>query len=294
MAKTTSSSKAADWVTDRMLRAMIAALRRRPYAERIARFGRITAKAIGPLSGYTKRAENNLARIYPEMSATERRALADAVCDNFGRSFMEFQSFREFTDHAAALPPVGPGLPVLAEAAAAKRPVILAGAHFGNPEAPRHALSALGYEIGSLYRPMTNPYFNELYVGALESLGAPCFAQGRQGTMAFVKHLKRGGMATLYFDVSAGHERLPFLGHKAKTAISLAEIALRVDAIVIPVFGIRQDDGVSFQIEVEAPIPHTTPVEMILALNARLEAQIARHPSQWFWVHRRWKDGGQP
>lgn len=287
------NSKAVDWITDRALRVLIASLMLRPYPVRVARLGRITARMIGPLAGYTRRAEENLAMIYPEMTAGERENLAERVVENFGRSFMEFQCYREFTAHAAALPPTGHGLMHLEKAAAEKKPVIFAGAHFGNPEAPRHALTAMGYRIGSLYRPMSNPYFNELYVGALESLGAPCFMQGRQGTMGFVRHLMGGGMAALYFDVAAGGTRLPFLGHPAKTALSLAEIALRVDALVIPYFGIRQPDGLSFKIEVEAPIAHSTPHEMMLALNARLEAQIARHPEQWFWVHRRWKGGVQ-
>ncbi len=284
-----SASKALDWLTDRALRTVIATLLRRPYAKRVPALGTFTAKVIGPLSGYTERADANLAMIYPDMPEPARRKMASAVVENFGRSFMEFQCYREFTAYAAAIPPTGEGLAHLEEAAAQGRPVIFAGAHFGNPEAPRHALTAMGYQIGSLYRPMSNPYFNELYVGALESLGAPCFRQGRQGTMAFVRHLKRGGMAALYFDVAASETWLPFLGRPAKTALSLGEIALRTDALVIPYFGIRQPDGLSFQIEVEAPIPHSTPEEMLKELNTRLEAQIARNPAQWFWVHRRWK-----
>ena len=289
MAKQTP--KIFDWLFDRALRALIKRLLRQPYEARVPRLGRITARVIGPLSGYNKRADANLAMIYPDMPAPERSAMADAVIDNFGRSFMEFQCYSEFTANASSLPPTGPGLAHLEDAAATGKPVIFAGAHFGNPEAPRHALTAMGYQIGSLYRPMSNPYFNELYVSALESLGAPCFRQGRQGTMAFVRHLKRGGMAALYFDVAAVGTRLPFLGHPAKTALSLGEIAMRTDALVIPYFGIRQPDGLTFRIEVEEPIPHSNPEDMLRLLNERLEAQIARNPSQWFWVHRRWKGG---
>jgi KDO2-lipid IV(A) lauroyltransferase len=251
--------------------------------------GRLFQSFLGPLTGYTDRAERNLALIYPQMPADQRRAMAKAICDNVGRTFMEFYSYTEFTAHVEKLSPTGAGLAHIAAAKEQGQPVIFAATHFGNPEAARHGLTAMGYKIGSLYRPMSNPYFNELYVGALESLGAPCFQQGSQGTMAFVRHLKRGGMAALYFDVAAGEARLPFMGHPAKTATSLGEIAIRTKALVIPYFGIRQPDGLTFQIEVEEPVPHTTPEEMMLALNARLEAQIARNPEQWFWVHRRWK-----
>ena len=282
-------SKAGDWITDRALRVLIGRLQKLPYDQRVPRLGEITKRYIGPWSGYTKRTIANLTRVYPDMDTAARQQLADAVLENFGRTFMEFQSSGEFTRNAATHPPTGDGLTHLEQAAADKRPVIFAGAHFGNPEAPRHALTMQGYKIGSLYRPMSNAYFNSLYVGALEQLGAPCFQQGRQGTMGFVKHLRRGGMAALYFDVAAGQTLIPFLGHPAKTALSLAEIATRIDALVIPYFGIRQPDGLTFRIEVESPIDHGDHFEMLLALNKRLEAQIARNPDQWFWVHRRWK-----
>ena len=110
--------------------------------------------------------------------------------------------------------------------------------------------------------------------------------------MGFVRHLRGGGMGPLLYDVSAPGPILPFLGHPAQTSLSAAEIALKIDAVMIPYFGIRQVDGLSFEVEVEAPIAHDTPENMLLAMNARLEAQIARNPSQWFWVHRRWKNGG--
>ena len=282
-----------DWATDRVLRLMISRLLRLPYAERVPRFGQITRRYIGPLFGYTRRTVDNLAMIYPEMPKARREEIAAGVLDNFGRTIMEFQSTDQLTAYAAANPPTGAGLEVVAQAASEGRPVIFASAHFGNPEAARHALTAQGYQVGVLYRPLTNSYFNQLHAAAMESLGAPTFEQGRQGTMGFVRHLKRGGMALLYFDVAAGRTRLPFLGRPAKTATSLAEIAVRTDALVVPVFGIRQPDGLSFQVEIEAPVPHGPPEEMMLALNQRLEAQIARNPEQWFWVHRRWK-GGKP
>ena len=108
-------------------------------------------------------------------------------------------------------------------------------------------------------------------------------------SMGFVRHLRSGGLGTLLYDVSAPGARLPFLGHPARTSLSAAEIALKLDAVMIPYFGIRRADGLSFEVEVESPIISSTPENMLLEMNARLAAQIARNPAQWFWVHRRWK-----
>ena len=109
--------------------------------------------------------------------------------------------------------------------------------------------------------------------------------------MAFARHIGRGGLGTLQFDVNndRGHP-IPFLGKPALTALSAAEIALKMNAIMIPYFGIRQADGLNFDVEVEEPIAHSNPETMTAEATQRLEAQIKRQPEQWFWIHRRWKN----
>jgi KDO2-lipid IV(A) lauroyltransferase len=59
--------------------------------------------------------------------------------------------------------------------------------------------------------------------------------------------------------------------------------------LLVPVYGIRQADGLHFDLLIEAPIPHTDPVTMTQALNDSLATQVRLRPEQWFWVHRRWR-----
>lgn len=70
-----------------------------------------------------------------------------------------------------------------------------------------------------------------------------------------------------------------------------AELALKFDALLVPVWGIRRSNGLDFDVHVEAPIPPGDPVEMTREFNARLEAQVRQNMDQWFWIHLRWKDG---
>lgn len=286
---TATEGNRTDWLADRALRGLIGTLMRLPYETRIPMMGTALRRAIGPLTGYRKRAEENLALIYPDMGVSDRRKLAGACCDNFGRTIIENYSWQEFGRKLQDTKATGTGMEALSEAVQSQRPVIFVTAHFGNHEAPRQVLSAMGHTIGGLYRPMQNAYFNDHYAKTMTSWGGPVFEQGRRGTMGFVRHLRGGGLGTLLYDVSAPGVRLPFLGRPARTSLSAAEIALKLDAIVIPYFGIRQSDGLSFQVEVEAPIQPASSQDMLLEMNARLEAQIARNPAQWFWVHRRWK-----
>lgn len=284
---------AGDWMADRALRGLIGGLLRLPYETRVRMMGSAMRRTIGPLTGYRKRAEANLAMIYPDMPAHERRSLASACCDNFGRTVIENYSWQAFGAQLADTKAEGPGVAALAEALSDKRPILFVTGHFGNHEAPRHVLTAMGHEIGGLYRPMQNAYFNAHYAKTMTSWGGPVFAQGARGTMGFVRHLRGGGLGTLLYDVSAKGQMIPFLGKPARTSLAAAEIAQRIDAVVIPYFGIRQPDGLSFRVEVEAPITPAAPREMLVEMNSRLEAQIARNPAQWFWVHRRWKAPGK-
>ena len=137
---------------------------------------------------------------------------------------------------------------------------------------------------------MRNRYFNSHYVRTMEAFGGPVFPQGRSGTAGFVRHLKAGGLLVLLFDQSAKGAQIDFLGKPARTALSAAELALRYDAVLIPFYATRAADGLSFSVELEAPIPPSTAIDMTIALTRSLEARIKSDPGQWFWIHRRWPE----
>ena len=261
-----------------------------PYRLRVWFLGWLMRRVIGPLAGYRARALDNLAAIWPDLPEAERRALADQSLDNAGRTVIENYSTADFTARAAKLVPEGPGFAALEAARAAGRPAILVSGHFGNYEAARAALVARGFQIGGLYRNLSNPYFNEHYVRTMQAFGGPVFPQGRAGTAGFVRHLRAGGQLVLLFDqdVPSG-ELIPFLGRPARTALSAAELALRLGADLIPFFATRQPDGLSFRIELDAPVPPSDPLTMTQAITASLEQRVRAHPGQWFWIHKRWK-----
>jgi len=278
-----------DWIADKALRGLIGALRLLPYAGRVRFMGWLMRRVVGPLAGYRARARGNLAETFPDWPEARRRTVADAALDNFGRTVIENYSGAEMAARLAGTTPEGEGLAALAQARAEGRPVIFVTGHFGNYEAPRHLLTARGYDIGAIYRAMGNTYFNDHYVRTLEQVSGPVFERGR-GTAGFVRHLRGGGMAVILFDVhDTNGVPVDFLGRPAMTTTSPADLALRYGAVVIPYFGIRRPDGLGFDIRVEAPIPSGDPVAMMRAMTERLEARIAEHPGQWFWVHRRWK-----
>ena len=284
------SRRAGHYLTNAFIVGLIRLALVLPYKARIAFVGWVVQHVIGPVAGYRARALDNLAMIWPQMPQERRAEIASKCLNNVGRSFIENYSARDFPKRMAKNTPTGAGVAALEKAAEQGKPVILVTGHYGNYEAMRACLVARGYDIGGLYRNMKNPYFNAHYVQTMEAFGGPVFPQGRRGTAGFVRHLKDGGQLVLLFDQHVfGAPALDFLGQPANTALSAAELALRYDALLIPFYGIRQADGVSFDTVLEAPVPHSDAVTMTQALNDSLTARVKTDPEQWFWVHRRWR-----
>lgn len=280
------------WLQDRFLRGLIGGLMWLPYRWRVPLCGWAVAHVVAPLAGYRKRIRDNLAHVLPDLPKTEVERIVRTVPDNVGRTVIEIYSGPEFIAHAVSHPLTGAGVAALEAAHAAGRPVILVTGHFGNYDASRAALIARGYRVGGLYMPMTNAHFNAHYVKAISRIGTPLFPRGKKGLAEMVRHLRGGGMLGMVIDQNMGHGApLTFFGKTALTALSAAELALKYDALLVPTYGIRGPDGLSFTIVVEEPIPPGPPEAMTQALNDSLEALVRQHLDQWFWIHRRWKGG---
>jgi len=283
-------TRAGHFATNLAARGFIGAALALPYRWRVPFMGVMVSRIIGPAAGFMRRASEHVAFILPHLPPAEHRRIARASLDNAGRTLIENYSHTALLDRQKGAGISGPGLAAMKEADARKRPVILVTGHFGNYEALRAALVGRGFAVGGLYRDMANPYFNAHYVRTMQAFGGPVFAQGRKGTTGFVRHLRAGGQLVLLFDQHVFDAPvLDFLGHPAHTAVSAAELALRYDALLIPFYGIRRDDGLGFDCVMEAPIARSDAVTMTQAMNDSIGARIRAHPEQWLWVARRWR-----
>lgn len=272
------------------LQALFAVAFRLGYRRRLALAGWLNAQVMCPLAGQRPKMRRNLRHAFPDMPEAEIRRLLRAVPDSMARTFMEIFSGEEFRAIAAAARIEGAeGMAALDAAHRAGRPVILVSGHFGNYDVPRAVFLGRGFRMGGLYRPMDNALFNDRYVAAIRAIGEPLFPRSRRGMAEMVRFLRSGGMVGLLIDQR--HKQgapLDFFGREAHTPLSAAEMALKYDALLVPVYGVRQADGVHFDLVVEPPVARGTAEEMTQALNDSLEAQVSRHPEQWLWMHDRW------
>lgn len=280
-----------DRLTNGVFLGLMGLARLLPYERRIPAIGWFFSRVIAPVAGWRQRIRDNLAMARPDLDGAEVEALVRAVPDNAGRSLAEIYSGDEFTARIRERGVIeGPGLVALEQAFESQRPVILACAHFGNYDAMRAMLVARGWPVGALYRPMNNEAFNRHYVPAITAIAEPLFPRGRAGLAAMIRFLKGGGWLALGFDQYDRHAtELRFFDLPTRTVLTPADLALRHDALLVPINGIRRQNGLDFRIHIGDPIEHGEPRDMMQALNDGLEMLIRRHMEQWFWIHRRWK-----
>ena len=261
-----------------------------PYRSRIHTGSLIFRIFISPLTGNKKRIENNLNFVMPNLLENEKSELAARCLNNIGMTMFELLSPKEFKLAGQRAKVLGPGIALLERARDESKPVILISGHFGNYDVIRANLISKGYELGALYRPMNNPYFNATYLKSISNIGVPLFARGNSGMAEMMKFLRHGKSIALLIDQHMSNgEPLKFFGKTAFTATSAAKMALKYDAILMPFFVLRKGRTSDFDLHFEAPIEHSNPIKMTQDFNDRLEARVKENPDQWLWTHKRWK-----
>ncbi|MCY4300119.1 MAG: lysophospholipid acyltransferase family protein [Aestuariivita sp.] len=274
-----------------LFQGLIGGLRFLPYPLRIATFGRITQHVIAPLAGWRSRIKDNLHYIFPDISEQETSRIISKTTNNIGRFCIEIFSPRELKEKASEPIFEGPGLEHINRAKRDGQAVIVVSGHFGNYDILRSGLIDRGFDTGALYRPMNNDSFNRLYERTINKIGNPLFRRDRKGLMSMIRHIRAGNVVAILIDqhMNSG-ATLTFFGKPASTSVSVAQLALKYDTLLIPAYAIRQENGLDFRVSLEEPILHSTAEEMTQEINDSLENQIRKNIDQWLWIHRRWKD----
>ncbi len=259
------------------------ALRRRMF---VATFARVFA----PLMGWPKRIGTHLGFAMPEIPAAQHDQISRQTCRNLGATLFEIFTPAYTRRLAQQAQITGPGAEVITRAITDKTPVILVSGHFGNYDIIRSKMITNGVDLGGLYRPLNNEWLNKTYVRAISQTGTPLFSRDKAGFTDMIKHIKGGGSVALLIDQHMD-KGLPvtFFGKTAYTSGSAAQLALKHNRPLIPIYAIRRSNGKDFTIWVDTPIPASDPTTMTQALNDSLEHVVRKHIDQWAWPHRRWK-----
>jgi Kdo2-lipid IVA lauroyltransferase/acyltransferase len=279
-----------NFLIDLPIRALFGLFALLPYRMGLRFAGFVAARILAPLFGINRRIHANLAHVWPDYPSAKIPPLCREVSANSARLMVESFNIGGFLRHARRSTLSGPGKDALLNALENGRPVVLVSGHFGNYQALRVLLRDLGHDIAAIYRPMNNAFTNRRYIDNMNRIARPNFPRGMKGTKGLLTHLRKGGAIALLNDqASYEGELLEFLGKPALTMTSAAEFALKYQALLVPYYGIRQENGVDFDVVIEPAIGHGNARAMTQTLNDSLEKRVRATPGQWFWMHRRWK-----
>ena len=264
--------------------------------KRAANFGAKLTKFIGKKLSVNKLAYSNIAKALPELSKDEKDQVLDDMWDNLGRIGGEFIHISkvEVSDMGSILETSEETKRTIEELKSQNKGGIIFSAHTGNWEVGPKFFQYFGLRVASLYRPLNNPYVENV---TAKMRGVELIPKSASGTRKIIDVIKKGGFVIIMADqkVSEG-EPVKFFHDEAITTTSIARIALKYDIPLIPARSIRIGKEFKFRVEAQNPLIFEKTHDLnkdVLSLtrkiNCKLEDWIREYPAQWFWVHNRWK-----
>lgn len=261
---------------------------------------RALGKMVGTAFFYARRryrrvAIKNLAAVYGEdLTRRERAAMARAVFRHFGEMAAEFIKLPLLDSKLVRDLSAVSGEENLRAAFQAGKGVLLITGHYGNWEFLARWLTLEGYSLNVVARRANDPEADRLLTDTREGSGAQVLSRGNSAR-AVLQCLKRNEIVALLPDQNAADVFVPFLGRKTGTVDGPAVIHLKTGAPLLFSWCTRTPED-RFQIEFEPPVvvPATgdraEDIRCVMTLiNSRLEARIRAFPTQWLWLHDRWK-----
>ncbi len=276
-------------------------LSRIPYRA-LMTLGRGLGWLIARIPGARRRtAERNIERCFPDLAAAERAQLLEQNLLDVGLMLVEFALAWMGSHRAIARVPLTiEGIEHIEAATARGQGVLLTGAHFSHLElAGRLLVERGGVELAGMYREHGDAAFEWAIRRARQHYAATMF--NKNEVRACVRYMKSGGRIWYAPDQDMrGKDSVfvPFFGISASTLTATHHLARLSGACVIPFFHRRLPGG-GYALRLEAPLtdfPGDDVTVDTARINAMIERMVREAPSQYLWIHRRFKSrpSGEP
>jgi KDO2-lipid IV(A) lauroyltransferase len=243
-------------------------------------------------------AVDNVGIAFPELPLPERVSIARSSLVSMGNTLIEYFTFPFLTRERLLESFEIEGESHLKEALEKKKGVIVMTLHLGNGDLAIAGLSRLGYQVNLISKEFKARWLNELWFGMRRKHGTR-FIAPEKSSFEILRALKRNEFVVFVLDQFMGPPigvRVNFFGRETGAAMGCALMADRTHAPVIPAYTYRRDDGRHVMV-FDAPIPyldHGLREKNIAAMTQiytdKIEAIVRKHPGQWMWIHRRWKE----
>ena len=278
---------------------VIATIGRMPLSWRygISRFMSDRVYDWGPRIG--KNVRSNMRHVLgPDATDEEVDRMARKCARNTGRYYadvvgMHRMDVKKFYENDLVIE----GLDYIRDAQAAGHGVVLASAHYANPEFALQGIAAAGMRAFALVEPLEPPELGRLMRGLRTVHGH----QLEPVSFGAIKHavdwLRHAGLVAILIDRDIQNRgiELEFCGAPARFPTGAVDLALRTNSVLLAGW-VRREEGYKIHVTVTPlPLIVTGNRDEDLRLNtARLLASFEQHlkkdPGQWSVLDRIWKD----
>ena len=247
-------------------------------------------KRLGPLFKSKSIIEKNLTNFNSNLTNEQRENIISSMWENYGITFIEYiflSLFKEKNDLVEVT------RSDILNKISSNKPVVFVSGHFSNFELMSMEITKRKVKLATIYRPLNNFFLNPLmeYIRK-KYVCKNQIKKGIGGVKESIQYIKAGYSIALMIDqrVSEG-ERLNFFNQPALTTTLPAQLALKFELPIIPVFVERRENG-TYKIEFYDEIiskNFKNKINLTQKLNSILEEMIKKNPNEWIWTHNRWK-----
>jgi KDO2-lipid IV(A) lauroyltransferase len=257
--------------------------------------GRGLGRLLWVAAGSRRRvALRNLELTMPDKSEAERRAIAYENFQWIARSFLE----RGLLWHASParlrrLIHVE-GDPGFAE----REPgaVMWLAPHFVALDVAGQATQLFqGRWVGSIYQKQSIPAFDKAIRAGRLRFGNGNVYSRHEKALPLIRAIRKGAAFFNLPDMDFGPQEavfVPFMGVPAATLLAPSKMARSLDMKVQPVVAEMLPGGQGYRVRFLEPwtdFPTDDPVADAARMNAWIGSEVRRNPSQYYWVHKRFK-----
>ena len=242
-----------------------------------------------------------LRRSLPELSASAATAELNGMYRNLALNLLEIlRMYGGATEELDKIMTIE-GEDIIRTALQNGRGAMILTAHLGNFDLLGMFASNRGYPLTIVSKKIKQATANRVWYALRERFGINVLF-AHNAARGCLKALRANSLVGFMLDQNRPREQgvfVQFFGRPASTTPGLAVLASQAQAPVIPVFLTRRKDGTHHLriLPLIEPPPDRSPAT-ILSYTQRytsiIEDQIRAQPSQWIWIHRRWKAQPQP
>jgi KDO2-lipid IV(A) lauroyltransferase len=233
-----------------------------------------------------------------EKSASEIRGIARRTFQNLGMTTIEFFRIPKMDAEMFKERVKIEGLEEALRLLEKKKGALLLIGHFGNWELMGFMSKVIGNPIMVIAKPMKKNKWLDQFITKIRNAGGLEVISSVKASRKVMKALSQNRVVGILIDQRAKRSEgvwADFFGRKAPTTPSLAVLAMKTSAPVLPVFMVRNGFQ-KHRLLIKEPLEliHTGDIKKDVEANTQLfnhtlESMIRQYPDQWFWVHRRWE-----